>query len=131
MEASVLEEMIVRVVSDPETRPQLLAALLDSRIAVPLDRGLENGALPADFKPLTLNAQQGFPVLAVFTTREKAAPWIEQQPAFQHVLVTGFDWAVRITRPPFGIAINPGYKYSFALSPTEVEALAETLRNAS
>ena len=73
MEASMLEEMIVRVVSEPETRPQLLAALLDSRIAVPLDRGLENGALPAGFKPLTLNAQQGFPVLAVFTTREKAA----------------------------------------------------------
>lgn len=131
MEASMLEEMIVRVVSEPETRPQLLAALLDSRIAVPLDRGLENGALPAGFKPLTLNAQQGFPVLAVFTTREKAAPWIEQQPAFRHVLVTGFDWAVRITRPPFGIAVNPGYKYSFVLSPAEAEALAESQRNAS
>ena len=131
MEASVLEEMIVRVVSEPETRPRLLAALLHSRIAVPLDRGLENGVLPTDFKPLTLNAQQGFPVLAVFTTREKAAPWIEQQPTFQHVLVTEFDWAVRITRPPFGIAVNPGYKYSFALSPAEVEALAESRRNTS
>jgi len=97
-----------------------------SRLAVPLDKGLENGALPADFKPLTLNAQEGFPVLAVFTTPSKVTPWLKEQPAFQHSLVTGFAWAISITRPPFGIAVNPGYRHSLVLSPAEVEALRST-----
>lgn len=127
MDTNTLEELIVRVADEPELRPQVIAALLESRVAIPLDRGLENGALPPDFKPLTLNAQQGFPVLAVFTTRDRAKPWIEQQPVFQHLLMAGFEWAVRITRPPFGIAVNPGYKYAFALPPAEVEAIAAGL----
>jgi len=48
-------------------------ALRVARVAVALDRGLENGALPADFKPLTLNVEQGFPVLAVFAGPDKAS----------------------------------------------------------
>lgn len=123
MDTASLEDLIIRTTSEPDLRPQLVAGLLASRVAVPLDKGLENGALPRDFKPLTLNGPAGFPVLAVFTTPDKAAPWIKQQPAFQHALVTGFDWAVGITPPPFGIAVNPGYAHSLVLSPADVQAL--------
>jgi hypothetical protein len=123
MEADSLETMIVRATEEPGLRQDLIAALLTSRIAVPLDKGLENGELAADFKPLTLNSPQGFPVLAVFTTPDKATPWIKQQPEYGHVLVTGFEWALNITQPPFGIAVNPGYKYSLLLSPEEIATL--------
>ncbi|HEX9952422.1 MAG TPA: SseB family protein [Rubricoccaceae bacterium] len=126
MDTASLEELISRFAAEPDLRPQLIGALMASKVAVPLDRGLENGALPADFKPLTLNAPEGFPVLAVFTTPAKVTPWLKEQPAFQHSLVTGFDWAVGITRPPFGIAVNPGYRHSVVLSPAEVEALRPT-----
>lgn len=123
MDANSLLELIMRASEDSALRPNLLAALRESSVAIPVNKGLENGALPPDFKPLTLNAEQGFPVLATFTTPDKATPWIKQQPLFQHVLVTDFRWALSITRPPFGIAVNPGYKYSVALSPAEVAAL--------
>lgn len=130
MDAPSLEALIVQSTSEPQLRDQLVAALIESKIAISLDKGLENGVLPADFKPLTLNAQQGYPVLATFTTPDKAAPWIQQNPAFTHCLVTDFTWAVRLTRPPFGIAVNPGYKYAFTLSPAEVQTLAEQLQPA-
>lgn len=130
MDMDALEDLLMRATERAELRQPLLAALMGARLAVPLDKGLENGQLPADFKPLTLNAPQGFPVVAAFTSPKKAAPWIKQQPAFEHVLVTGFDWLLRITRPPFGIAVNPGYKYSIALSPAEVAALFEHGANA-
>ena len=78
---------------------------------------------------MTLNGPQGFPVLAVFTSPDKAAPWLKEQPEFQHSLVTGFPWALKITRPPFGIAVNPGYKHSVVLSPAEVESLAASVRS--
>lgn len=131
MDAHQLEELLVRATSDPDARSTLVSALLDSRVAVPINRGLENGELPSDFKPLTLNAKEGFPVIAVFTTPDKAAPWIRQQPAFQHSLVTGFLWVLNLARPPFGIALNPGYKYSLALTPAELEELAKDARSAT
>lgn len=131
MDAHQLEELLVRATSDPDARATLVSALPDSRVAVPINRGLENGELPSDFKPLTLNAQEGFPVIAVFTTPDKAAPWIKQQPAFQHSLVTAFSWVLKLAKPPFGIALNAGYKYSLALSPAEVEALAKDERPAT
>ncbi|VXB07307.1 conserved hypothetical protein [Luteimonas sp. 9C] len=124
MHANELEALIIRTTSEPALRPELITTLLRSRVAVPLDKGLENGALPADFKSMTLNGPRGFPVLAVFTSPDKAAPWLKEQPEFQHALVTEFNWALKITRPPFGIAVNPGYKHSVVLSPAEVEGLA-------
>lgn len=124
MHGNELEALIIRATAEPALRPELITMLLRSRVAVPLNRGLENGVLPADFKPMTLNGPQGFPVLAVFTSPDKAAPWIKEQPEFQHSLVTEFSWALKITRPPFGIAVNPGYKHSVVLSPAEVEGLA-------
>ena len=123
MDATSLEELISRSTSEPDLRPQLIEALMAAKLAVPLNKGLENGVLPADFKPLTLNSKRGFPVLAVFTTPSKVTPWLKEQPDFQHSLVTDFAWAVGITRPPFGIAVNPGYRHSLLLSPAEVEAL--------
>jgi hypothetical protein len=131
MDAPSLEALIIQSTTEPQLRDHLVEALIESKIAIPLDKGLENGALPADFKPLTLNAQQGYPVLATFTTPDKATPWIQQHPAFKHSLVTDFTWAVRLTRPPFGIAVNPGYKHAFTLSPAEVQALAEQLQPAT
>lgn len=124
MHANELEALILRMTSEPALRPEFITTLLRSRVAVLLNKGLENGVLPADFKPMTLNGPQGFPVLAVFTSPDKAAPWLKEQPEFQHALVTEFSWALKITRPPFGIAVNPGYTHSVVLSPAEVEGLA-------
>jgi hypothetical protein len=131
MDVDSLETLILQLADDPVARAALIEKLPGFRVAIPLDKGLENGVLPAGFKPLTLNAPQGFPVLATFTTPDKAAPWIKEQPVFQHALVTEFAWAVGITRPPFGIAVNPGYTHSLLLTPSEVQALAERQRAAT
>jgi hypothetical protein len=123
MDRESLESLLVRHAEEPAVRDELIAVLFQSKVAIPLDKGLEDGALPADFKPLCLNAEQGFPVVAIFTAPDKARPWLEQHPAFQHCLVTDFTWVARITPPPFGIALNPGYRYALALSPAEVASI--------
>ncbi len=124
MNRSALEELIMRCTDEADLRSEVIATLLRSRVAVPLNKGLENGALPSDFKPMTLNGPHGFPVLAVFTSPDKAAPWLKEQPEFQQSLVTEFNWALQLTKPPFGIAVNPGYKHSVVLNPGEVQSLA-------
>ena len=73
----------------------------------------------------------GFAVLATFTTVAKAGPWVMNQPAYSNVLLTDFAWALGLTHPPFGLAVNPGYKYSFVMSPTDVQAVAARFRPAT
>jgi len=131
MEASQLEQLIQSVTDNPKSRAGLIEALRQSRIAIPLNKGLENGSLPKDFRPLTLNSPAGFAVLATFTTVEKASPWVRNEPAYSNVLLTDFLWALSITRPPFGLAVNPGYKYSFVMSPSDVQAVAGSTRPAT
>ena len=131
MEASQLEQLIQSVTDNPEGRAGLIEALRQSRIAIPLNKGLENGSLPKDFRPLTLNSPAGFAVLATFTTVEKASPWVKNEPAYSNVLLTDFLWALSITRPPFGLAVNPGYKYSFVMSPSDVQAVSGSTRPAT
>lgn len=127
MVANTVEALLVEFASKPEVREQLVEALVSSRVAVALNKGLEGGMLPPGCKPLTLKADQGFPVLATFTGPEKVSPWVQREPEFQHCLVTDFSWALGMTRPPFGIAVNPGYKHSFLLTPAEVEELSRKL----
>ncbi len=124
MEARSLEELLITISGDAARRDELVDALAAARVAIPLNKGLENGALAKDAKPLTLNAEQGYPVLATFTSPDKATPWIRQQPEYEHCLVTDFSWALAITPAPFGIALNPGYRHSLVLSPDEVRSLA-------
>jgi hypothetical protein len=131
MVVSTVEELLIEFATTPDVRAKLVENLAASRVAVALNKGLENGELAADFKPLTLNAEQGFPVVATFTAPDKITPWVQREPDFQHALVTEFSWVLSITRPPFGIAVNPGYKYSFVLAPAEVEALTQELRAAT
>ena len=98
MDASQLEQLIQSVTDNPQGRANLVGALLQSRIAVPLNRGLENGLLPKDFRPLTLNSPAGFAVLATFTTVAKAGPWVKNEPAYSNVLLTDFLWVLRARR---------------------------------
>jgi hypothetical protein len=131
MDADQLEQLIQAVADNRQERAGVVEALLRSKIAVPLNRALENNSLPRDFRPLTLNSPAGFAVLATFTTVAKAGPWVRNQPAYSNVLLTDFAWTLGITHPPFGLAVNPGYKYSFVMSPKDVEAVAAGFSSAT
>lgn len=123
METTELEALVVAVQDGSRPRTDLMAALLVSRVAVLYDRGLEGDRLSPDARPLTLNSPAGHPVLATFTSVEKSAPWVKNEPAFSHALHTGFDGVLAMMPTGFGIALNPGYQWSFLLSPDEVQAL--------
>lgn len=120
MDTAELETLIVRTARGDATRDELLTALLASKVAILLDKGLEGDALANDARPLTLRADQGFPVLAVFSSVEKTKPWVQREPVYAHALYTDFDWALRIIPPRFGLAVNPGYQSSFLMAPDDV-----------
>ncbi|WP_141678744.1 SseB family protein, partial [Acinetobacter baumannii] len=87
--------------------PELFEELLASQIIVLLDKPIaDDGRWDATARPLTLNSPNGFAVMAVFTTHEKAAPWVQQAPPPVHALSVDFAWIVRGLAPPVGLVIN-------------------------
>lgn len=109
---------------------ELFEEMLASQIIVLLDKPItEDGRWDATAKPLTLNSPNGFPVMAIFTTHEKAAPWVQQAPSHVHALFVDFAWIVRGLAPGVGLAINPGDARGLELLPETAQKLAVAARN--
>lgn len=123
MDAEAIESLIQAVSEGTRPRADLMLALRSAKVAVLMDRGLENGTLPPAARPLSLNSPDGYPVLAVFSSVAKASPWVKNEPRYANALYTNFDWALGIVPAGVGIAVNPGYKHSLLLAPDEVRQL--------
>ncbi len=127
MDATVLEALIVKVAGGEVPRADLLTLLPSAKVALMLDKGLVNGVLAQDCRPFSLKADQGFFVLAAFSSVAKAAPWVQREPVFENVLYTGFESAIRMIPANAGLAINPGYKWSLLIPPNELRAFVQGL----
>lgn len=112
------------------TAPELFEEMLASQIIVLLDKPIgEDGRWEPTARPLTLKSPNGFAVMAIFTTHEKAVPWVQQSPAHVHALYVDFAWIVRGLAPNVGLAINPGDALGLELQPETAQKLAVAARN--
>ena len=125
IDAAALEALIVKVAGGEVPRADLLTLLASAKVALMLDKGLENGMLANDCRPFSLKADQGFFVLAAFSSVAKAAPWVQREPVFANVLYTDFEWAIRMIPANAGLAIDPGYKRSLLIPPDELRTLVQ------
>ncbi len=109
--------------------PELFEEMLAAQIIVLLDKPIaEDGRWDATAKPLTLHSPNGFAVMAIFTTHQKAAPWVQQSPAHIHALFVDFAWIVRGLAPNVGLVINPGDALGLELQPETAQKLAVAAR---
>lgn len=123
MDAVQLERLVRETHVDPLRREALLHALAGGKVALLFNRGVENGRLPRDARPLVLNGHEDTPVIAAFTSVDMTKPWVEREPEFGFAVYTDFEWVVRITPPGVGIAVNPGYQFDFSITAAHVQAL--------
>lgn len=130
MEAAQLEHLVREAHEDPARRDALLETLRGAKVAVLLDRGLEDGQLAPQARPLVLHDRDGHPVLAAFTSVEKGKPWVQREPEYGFALYTQFEWVVRIAPAGVGIALNPGYRFHFGMAAEQVQAMKQQIRAA-
>ena len=127
---STLETKLLAAQQGQCTASELFEELLASQIIVLLDKPIdEDGRWDATARPLTLNSPNGFAVMAIFTTHEKAAPWVQQSPSHVHALFVDFAWIVRGLAPGVGLAINPGDVLGLELQPETAQKLAVAAQN--
>ena len=74
--------------------------------------------------PLTLESEEGTPVLILFTSPERAKPFLADFPDFTGGLLAEFSWILERVGSGFGVAINPGWAVGIDMDPDMVDQIA-------
>ena len=74
--------------------------------------------------PLTLETEDGMQVLILFTSPERAKPFLADFPGYTGGLLAEFNWILERVGSGYGVAINPGWAVGIDLDPEMVDQIA-------
>ena len=102
--------------------------LLASHVFMPVkDDGAISGIQRSTHaQPLVVQDEAGVSTLVLFTSPERAKPFLEHYPEFKGGLLTEFTWVLGKMGAGFGIMINPGDELGLDMEPELVQQLAES-----
>lgn len=98
---------------------EFMRELLVSEVFMPIEddeviQGLQRSSRA---KPLVLRTEEGESVLAVFTSPDRAKPFLRDFPDYSGGLLTEFKWVLEKIGVGHGIALNPGCEVGFDMEP--------------
>lgn len=102
-----LEEALMRCWQDSTLLGPFVMKLMSSQVVVLAPEVDED--FPERLDPLTITGANGVPVVALFTSTDRATPWAERNSGYRSALVTDASWVLMGIRPGVGAAINPGW----------------------
>lgn len=102
--------------------------LLASHVFMPVkDEGTVSGIQRSTrAQPLVVRDEAGASALVLFTSPERAKPFLEHYPDFKGGLLTEFTWVLDKMDAGFGILINPGDELGIDIEPELVQQLVES-----
>ncbi len=109
---NALEEQLAAVHAgtlDPET---FVLQLVDQQLFMPVrdeKNPIQGFQRSVQAEPLIIETDDGERVLVVFTSPERAKPFVEHYPEFSGGLLTEFSWLLRRIGGGVPIALNPGW----------------------
>ena len=125
-----LEKQLLAAQEGLITSDNLLKILMDSQVFMPVQdekAPVLNIQRSTRAQPLVLSAEDGTPVLVLFSSPERAKPFIEDLPGFQGGILEPFTWVLENMGSNYGIALNPGSELGFDMEPETVADLAGSL----
>ncbi len=125
LEARILDAQEGRITSD-----DLLRILMGSRVFMPVQdekAPVLNIQRSARAQALVLTAEDGTAILALFSSPERAKPFLENFPGFTGGILESFKWVLQNMGSGYGIALNPESDVGFDMEPEIVEGLIQQL----
>lgn len=125
LEAKILDAQEGRITSD-----DLLKILMGSQVFMPVQdekAPVLNVQRSARAQALVLSAEDGTPILALFSSPERAKPFIENFPGFTGGILESFKWVLQNMGSGYGIALNPESEVGFDMEPEIVQGLIQQL----
>lgn len=123
LEVQLLAAQEGRITSD-----ELLATLMTSQVFLPVrdeKTAVLNIQRSTRAQPLVLAAEDGTEVLVLFSSPERAKPFIQDFPGFEGGILEEFKWVIERMGTDYGIALNPGSELGFDMEPETVKELAQ------
>ena len=107
----------------------LVAALMEAQVFVPVKDAGAVAGFPheTDAEPLMLNDEHGEPVLALFTSRERAQTFVKDFPGFAGGLLTDLKGIMQRWGVDYAIALNPGVSVGVDLPRAMVQQFGRVL----
>ncbi len=121
-----LEERLVSAQEGRLDPNAFMEHLLESQLFLPVQddsSGIQGFQKSSRAQPLTLETEDGLKVLVLFTSPERAKPFLVDFPAYQGGLLAELGWVLERVGSGVGIAINPGWEFGMDLDPDTVEQL--------
>lgn len=98
---------------------EFMQELLVSEVFMPIenDEVMPGVQRSAHAQPLVLEAEDGTRVVAVFTSPDRAKPFLQDFPLYGGGLLTEFKWVLEKMGAGHGVALNPGCEVGFDMEP--------------
>ncbi len=103
-----------------------MQALLAEQVFMPVEdepSEIQGFQRSAKANPLTLESEDGQSVLILFTSPERAKPFLEHFPAYQGGLLTEFSWILERIGSGIAISLNPDMEVGIDFDTETVEQL--------
>jgi hypothetical protein len=127
LEAKILEAQEGRISSD-----DLLKTLMGSQVFMPVQdekAPVLNVQRSTRAQPLVLSAEEGTPILVLFSSPERAKPFLEDYPGFTGGILESFKWVLQNMGSGYGIMLNPDSEVGFDMELETVQDLIQQLTN--
>ncbi|HJV22881.1 MAG TPA: SseB family protein [Holophagaceae bacterium] len=122
--ASPFEAFLLEAQTAKLSQEAFLAHLLEAKVVVLLEKAVDSVEAWDDTNPpMILNSPSGFPVLAVFSSRERIRPAQADPANPKAAFEVDFRWLLRGVQPELGLVMNPGSAIGFEMPPADVQAL--------
>jgi hypothetical protein len=125
-----LEKSLLAAQNEEISSDDLLNILMNSQVFMPVQDdkpAVLNIQRSSRAQPLVLNAEDGTPILVLFSSPERAKEFISDYPGFGGGILTEFTWVLEKMGRDFGIALNPGLDVGFDMEPETVNELVDSL----
>jgi hypothetical protein len=125
-----LEKQLAAAQTGEITSEDLLNTLLQSQVFMPVEEekaAVLNVQRSNRAQPLVLTAEDGTPILVLFSSPERAKDFTKDYPGYGGGLLAEFTWVLEKMGSGYGIALNPGSELGFDMEPQTVEAIIAEL----
>jgi hypothetical protein len=106
-----LEELLLTHSTTLATLGVFLQRLMVSKVVVLVRQGSEGATYP-----MKITGANGTPVVALFTSADRATVWAERYEEYRTAVVVDARWALSRIEAGCGIAVNPGHPVGFEVS---------------
>lgn len=129
LEKKLLDAQDGRIGSD-----ELLEALMTSQVYLPVQDekpAVLNIQRSTRAQPLVLSAEDGTPVLVMFSSPERSKEFVKDFPGYSGGILTEFTWVLEKMGRDYAIALNPGAEIGFDMETETVNELIDGLAGQS